>query len=178
MTIQTPAQTRTDRVVRALVRNWIWLLNGLLVFYAGLPWLSPWLRSVGFEQVGVAIYRMYRQFCHQLPERAFTFNGYPVCYCHRCTALYTSLLLMSLLYTVGRWPNSINRGWVLLLTLPMVLDGIWHVLNDVAPSLGLRSAASDVGSLNFWLRMTTGTLFGVGIVLWAYPHIQREFGQV
>lgn len=177
MITQTPAQARTDRVARAMIRYWIWPLNGLLAVYAGLPWLSPWLRSVGFERTGIALFSMYRQFCHQLPERSFTFSGFPVCYCHRCTALYTSLLLMSLLYTVGRWRYVIKRRWALLLTLPMVVDGLWHMFSDIMPSLALRSAESDVGSLNFWLRMITGTLFGISIVLWAYPHIQREFGQ-
>lgn len=176
MITQPPAQARVDRVVAAIIRNWIWLLNGLLALYAGLPLLSPWLRSVGFESVGVAIYRMYRQFCHQLPERTFTLSSFPVCYCHRCTALYTSLLLMSLVYTVGRWQTTIRLRWALLLTLPMVIDGFWHALNDLAPTLMLRSAESDIGSVNFWLRMITGTLFGIGIVVWTYPHIQRELG--
>jgi uncharacterized membrane protein len=88
------------------------------------------------------------------------------------------MLFMSLLYTAGRWRNMITPRWALLLTLPMVLDGFWHMFNDLTPSLALRSAESDVGSLNFWLRIITGTLFGIGVVLWTYPHIQRELGPI
>lgn len=175
---QQPANARSDRFVRALVRHWIWLVNGFLALYAGLPWLSPLLRSVGWERTGQAMFRMYAQFCHQLPERSFTFNGFPVCYCHRCTALYTTLLGMSFLYTVGRWQQTIGKHLLLLFTLPMIVDGGWHLLDDLLPTLGLRAGSHEVGSLNFWLRMVTGTLFGIGVVLWAYPRIQREFDRV
>lgn len=178
VTEQQSANARLDRWVRTLVRHWIWLLNGFLFLYAGLPWLSPLLRSLGFERIGQAIYRTYTQFCHQLPERSFTLNGFPVCYCHRCTALYTSLLVMSLLYTAGQWRTSLSHRVLLLFTVPMVVDGLWHLVDDVLPSLGLRPDPSEVGSLNFWLRIVTGALFGVGVVLWAYPRIQREFAHI
>lgn len=178
VTEQQPVKTRLDRFVRGVVSHWIWLLNGFLLLYAGLPWVSPLLRSLGFERTGQVIYRMYTQFCHQLPERSFTLNGFPVCYCHRCTALYTSLLAMSLIYTAGRWRKTMSTRLLLLFTAPMVVDGVWHLLDDVLPALGLRAANSEVGSLNFWLRLITGTLFGVGVVLWAYPRIQREFAHI
>ena len=169
---QAPGQTRADRIVRGVARRWAGLLTGLLLVFAGLPWLSPLLRSLGFERAGRAIFVLYTRFCHQLPERSFFFGGYQVCYCHRCTALYTTLLGLSLLYTVGRWRWTIGPRALLVLTLPMVVDGLWHMAGDIVP--GLRSADSSVGSPNFWLRMVTGTLFAVGAVLWSYPRIQRE----
>ncbi len=178
MTQQTPAQLRVDRIMRGVARHWAWLLNGALLLYAGLPWLSPLLRSLGYERAGMVIFRMYRQFCHQLSERSFALDGFPVCYCHRCTALYSSLLLMSLLYTAGRWRRPIGRHMLALLTVPLIVDGTRHLVADLLPALALRSADDTVGSLNFWLRMLTATLFGVGVVLWAYPRIQREFEDV
>ncbi len=172
------ATTRADRIVRGVARQWVWLLNGVLLLYAVLPWLSPLLRSLGYERAGLVIYRMYRQFCHQLTERSFSLNGFPVCYCHRCTALYTSLLLMSLLYTIGRWRRQVSHRILMLLALPLAFDGTRHLLADLLPTLALRSADHSPGSINFWVRMLTGTLFGVGVILWGYPRIQREFADV
>ena len=174
----TPTTTRGDRIVRGIARRWSELLTGALLIFAGLPWLSPLLRSLGYERAGSAIFRLYTQFCHQLPERSFTLSGYQVCYCHRCTALYTTLLGLSLLYSAGRWRWTIGTRTLLVLTLPMVVDGLWHMADDLLPGLALRSADSGVGSLNFWLRMITGVLFAVGVVLWAYPRIQREFAKL
>jgi uncharacterized membrane protein len=173
----TVSRTPDDRLGRFLLRSWPLLLSGILAIYAGLPWLSPLLRRWGFEQLGLALFQMYRTLCHQLPERSFFLGQYQVCYCHRCTALYTSLVVMSLVFGIGRWQHAISNRLLLLLTLPMAIDGGWHLLNDLLPSLGLRSDNSAVGSLNFWLRMITGTLFAAGIVLWTYPRLQRGLSQ-
>lgn len=167
-------RSRADRIANALIQQWIWIVVALLAIYAGLPWLSPWLRSLGFERAGQAFFRMYTSFCHQLPERSFFVNGYQVSYCHRCAALYTSLLVFSIAYALGRWRGMISRRMLILLVAPMVVDGLWHMLADLLPTLGLRSTNDAVGSLNFWLRIITATLCSLGVVLWAYPRIQRE----
>lgn len=166
-----------DRFGRLLVTRWSLLLSGLLAIYAGLPWLSPLLRSWGFERTGQAIFAMYRTLCHQLPERSFFIGQNQVCYCHRCTALYTSLLVMSVIFSIGRWQRAISNRLLLLLTLPIAIDGTRHLINDLLPGLGLRADVSAVGSLNFWLRIITGTLFAIGVVLWAYPRLQRGIAQ-
>jgi uncharacterized membrane protein len=166
-----------DRLGHFLLRSWPLLLSGVLAIYAGLPWLSPLLRRWGFERPGQAIFVMYRSLCHQLPERSFFVGQYQVCYCHRCTALYTALCVLSLVFGLVRWQRAISNRLLLLLTLPMTIDGGWHLLDDLLPGLGLRGDNSAVGSLNFWLRMITGTLFAGGIVLWAYPRLQRGLTQ-
>lgn len=171
------AESFADRFGRLLVTRWSLLLSGLLAIYAGLPWLSPLLRSWGFERTGQAIFAMYRTLCHQLPERSFFIGQYQVCYCHRCTALYTWLLVMSVLFSLSRWQHAISNRLLLVLTLPMAIDGTWHLLNDLLPGLHLRSDVSAAGSLNFWLRIVTGALFAIGVVLWAYPRLQRGIAQ-
>lgn len=169
--------TVADRVARALLRQWVWLIAGLLAIYAGLPWLSPLLRTLGYDRAGRLIFRLYTGLCHQLVERSFSVGRYQVCYCHRCTALYSGLFGLSVLYGLGRWRWSIGRGVALLLLLPMVVDGLRHALADALPNLMLRSADDAVGSLNFWLRMITGLLFAAGIVLWSYPRLQQTASQ-
>lgn len=170
------AQHKQTRLQRRQQRFWVWVLNFLLLVYAGLPWLSPLLRRAGFERLGAWIFTLYRTLCHQFPERSFFVGQYQVCYCHRCTALYTSLLIMSLIYTWGRWRYALPWHWALLFVLPMAIDGGWHLVDDLLPQ-ALRAADSTPGSLNFWLRMITGTLFGIGVVWWAYPRIQTIMDQ-
>ena len=173
MSATSAPATTTRRDAYLIARGWVWLLNLGLLVYAGLPWLSPLLRQWGYERLGLWIANMYRTLCHQLAERSFFIGQYQVCYCHRCTALYTSLLAMSLIYTLGRWRHAIPWQVALLFVLPMAIDGGWHLLDDILP-WALRSADSAPGSINFWLRIVTGTLFGMGVVLWAYPRIQNE----
>lgn len=168
------APATADRVAGWIARNWIWLLNGLALIYAGLPWLSPLLRSWGFERAGLVIFRMYTALCHQIAERSFTFRGYQVCYCHRCTALYTSILAAGVIFGLARPTRGISTRVMALLLLPIAIDGGWHFLDDLIAA-PMRSPDGEVGSLNFWLRMITGVLAGVGLVVWAYPRIERVF---
>ena len=159
--------------IRAVARNWSVIVSGVLLLYAGLPWLGPLLRHWGYERAGLAIFRMYSGLCHQIAARSFTFYGYQVCYCHRCTALYTTLFGLSALFALWRWRRTVGRWVAFALTLPMAIDGTWHALDDALP-MALRSSDAAVGSPNFWLRMITGALFALGVVLWAYPRLQRE----
>lgn len=160
-------------LARLTTRGWAWLLALLFGIYALLPWLSPLLRQLGFERAGRALLLAYASFCHQLPERSFTWYGYQVCYCHRCTALYTSLAVFSAVYALGRWRVALPTFAMLTLVLPMAVDALWHGIDDVVAAT-LRSPDASVGSLNFWLRIVTGVLCAAGVVLWAYPRLQSR----
>lgn len=83
--------------------------------------------------------------------------------------------------------------WVLVLfIIPMALDGTTHLIND-ALRLDFRQtnewavmltggifpadfyAEDAFGSLNSWLRLITGILFGFGIVGFLWPLMENEF---
>jgi len=160
-------------LARAVSRGWAWIVALLFGVYALLPWLSPLLRHLGFERAGRMLMLAYASFCHQLPERSFSWYGYQVCYCHRCTALYTSLAAFSALYAIGRWRLALPTVAMLAMVLPMAVDAGWHALDDVFAA-ALRSPDASVGSMNFWLRMITGVLCAAGVVLWAYPRLQSR----
>ena len=103
MTSASTTQLRwLDRSLRAVVRHWLLILNGIAVLYAALPWIAPLLQQAGFRRAGRLIFALYSGLCHQLPERSFFVDGYQVCYCHRCTALYTTMALLGLLYGLVR----------------------------------------------------------------------------
>ena len=165
--------TRLDHFARALIRHWLLIFNSLAVLYATLPWIAPLLERAGWTRTGHLIFQMYGAWCHQLPDRSFFVGNYQVCYCHRCTALYSSIALAGLLFGVIRWQTRISNRVMLLATLPILIDGLWHMADDFFPKLGLRSPVNNVGSLNFWLRMITGVLFGVMLIVWLYPRFDE-----
>lgn len=156
------------------LRHWLLFVNGLALLYAGLPWLSPLARAAGYERIGRLLFLLYRSLCHQLPERSFYVFGYQVAYCHRCTAMYTSILAAGLLFGALRrriTPAPPGIGWLLL--LPILLDGGTHLMDDVL-KIGFRGGGDGVGSLNFMLRMLTGLLVGVAVLVTLYPRLERE----
>jgi uncharacterized membrane protein len=177
-TAPSPQLAWVDRSARAIIRHWLFIVNSMAVLYAALPWLGPILQNAGYTRLGRLIFVMYRPLCHQLPERSFFVGTSQVCYCHRCTALYTAIALAGLLYGALRWRLPISNrmlGWA---ALPMLIDGLRHVVSDYVPGLVLRSVADGVGSLNFWLRIGTGVIFGVAAVLWLHPRMHQTFAEV
>ncbi len=174
----TAPANRFERFVthaaESVVRHWLLLMNIFIVAYASLPWLSPLLKQAGWQRSGDIIFRFYSMLCHQLPDRSFYVGQYQVCYCHRCTALYTSCAVFALLYGVLRWKLALPPHLLLVAAVPMLIDGLWHLANDLLPGWGIRSSFDGVGSPNFWLRMVTGGLLGVAAILWALPRFDNE----
>jgi uncharacterized membrane protein len=156
------------------LRHWLLFANSLWLLYAGLPWLAPLARAAGYERVGQLLFLLYTPLCHQLPERSFSVYGYQVAYCHRCAALYTSILAAGLLFgALRRRIASLPLRAAGLLLLPMLLDGGTHLVDD-GLGLGLRGGGDGVGSLNFALRMITSGLVGAAVLLVVYPRLERE----
>lgn len=163
-----------DRAVSWIFRHWLLPLNALIGLYACLPWVSPLLKASGHPLLGEIVFRIYTPLCHQRPERSFFICGHQVAFCHRCTAFYGGIFLAGLAFSaLRRWlqPASFRLGGLLL--LPMLLDGGSHIIND-ALDLGWRGGGDDIGSLNFWLRMITGVLAALAVLLVVYPRLDRE----
>jgi uncharacterized membrane protein len=136
-----------------------------------------------------------------LALRAFTGSaelGWKVAWSDRMVSMYTSLLAFALLAWPFRKRLTPLPIWAfVLLALPMALDGGTHLLSDVAGigqgfrdqntwlaaltgSLLPRSfyAGDALGSFNSWMRLLTGTLFGLGVVWTAFPHLERALAPV
>ncbi len=183
-----------ERVADGIVKHWLAALNIIFLLYVGLPLLAPVLMQVGAETPARVIYAIYRPACHQLPERSFFLfgaspvygraqlpasgpaasdnllvrrtyigdaqHGYKVAICQRDVAIYGSMFLMGLLFALMRGSlPKLRARWLLLFALPMFIDGTTQLV-------GLRSST--------WaLRLITGTIFGVGLVWFIYPHIEE-----
>lgn len=179
MSAATPGDLQwLDRVARGVVRYWLLLLNAAVITYATLPWLAPLLEGAGYTRLGHLIFRLYSAVCHQLPERSFFVGRYQVCYCHRCTAIYSTLALVGVAFGIIRWRWALSTrllGWA---AVPILIDGLWHIADDLAPGWGLRSAANGVDSVSFWARMLTGMLFAAAAGLWLYPRFAAELREL
>jgi uncharacterized membrane protein len=176
--IISPTSTgRLERGAEWGLRHWLLIVNTGAALYAGLPWLSPLAKATGHPLIGDLLFRLYTPLCHQKPERSFFICGHQLGFCHRCAAMYTSIVVAGLLFGLLRRsirPYSLKIAGLLL--LPMLIDGGTHMIDDLF-SLGFRGGGDAIGTLNFWLRMITGVLFGIAMLLVVYPRVERDLGR-
>jgi uncharacterized membrane protein len=124
--------------------------------------------------------------------------GYKVAWSDRMVSAYSSIPLAALVW----WPfrrriRPLGLLGAALLALPMFVDGSTHMLSDLGGlGQGFRYtndwlatitaqrlpawfyAGNQLGSFNSWMRLVTGSLFGIGLVWFALPQIgQSSAGQ-
>ncbi len=187
-----PAAIRLiNTVANGMVRHFLAIITAIFGLWITLPWLAPVFAKLGWWGPANAIYTVYIFFCHQLPERAAILFGYQVAWCWRNSALYTSIFVVGLLCLTlgqaGRGPGILRRGisWqvLVLCSIPIALDGFSHMLGlrvDNAWFDALTGGAfhaftvgDQMGTLNWWLRILTGGLFGAAVALFGYPLLAR-----
>ena len=123
--------------------------------------------------------------------------GWKVAWSDRMVSFYGSIWLFAVLWWPFRRKVRPLPWWGLaLLLLPIVLDGATHAVSDIAGiGQGFRDAngwlailtshvfsatfyAGDaLGSFNSWMRLVTGTLAGLGIVWFTFPHVEGSFAK-
>jgi uncharacterized membrane protein len=127
--------------------------------------------------------------------------GWKVAYSDRMVSMYTAFWLASMGYAVLRRRVPPLPIWgYLLLILPMALDGGSHFVSDVMAGANFGTGFRDtnawlqqltgsalpisfyvgdaVGSFNSWMRLLTGTLFGIASVWLAFPYADAAFNEV
>lgn len=154
-----------DRAVLAVARHWLLTVNLIGGVFAALPVLGPWLMSKGLTAPASVLYFFYGLTCHQLPERSFYVFGYKMCYCERCTAIYSGFFLFGLAYTFlkGRI-EPLRWRWLFVLWLPMALDGFTQLF-------GWRESTWE-------LRVVTGALFALSCVWFGFPYLEQGFRDI
>jgi uncharacterized membrane protein len=121
--------------------------------------------------------------------------GWKIAWSDRMISLYTSIWLFALAWWPVRRKVRLLPWWgFVLLLLPIALDGGTHAVSDLAGiGRGFRDAnqwlaaftnntlpssfyAGDaLGSFNSWMRLVTGLLAGLGVVWFAFPHVETSF---
>lgn len=164
-----------DEIWYWLFQHWLAIINGLVLVYGGLPWLAPLFIDLGYHDLGHLIFRIYTPLCHQNPGNSFFLLGHQVAFCYREAAMYTALFVGGLIYAgVRHRLRPIRLRLLLLLLLPLLLDGGTHTLGDFVPALDIRGTDDSLGSFNWWARMISGVLFAVGFILGIYTRLDRD----
>ena len=123
--------------------------------------------------------------------------GWKVAWSDRMISMYGGILLFGLLYALPfiRYRARPLPIWgLVLLVIPMGVDGITHVISDLygfgngfryenAWLAELTNYAFDptfyvgtvIGSFNWWARLVSGLLFGLGVVWFCYPYVEDSF---
>ncbi len=124
--------------------------------------------------------------------------GYKVAWSDRMVSMYTSIPLTALAWWALRRRLKPLPFWAFaLLTLPIVLDGGSHMVSDLAGiGQGFRDsnlwlstltggalpstfyAGDALGSFNSWMRLITGTLFGIGLGWFSFPAMDESFADM
>ncbi|OGN94170.1 MAG: hypothetical protein A2Y88_04050 [Chloroflexi bacterium RBG_13_48_10] len=122
--------------------------------------------------------------------------GWKVAWSDRMISMYTSLWLFGLLWWLVRRRLKPLPWWgMALFLLPMAVDGTSHFFSDLAGiGQGFRFTNDWLavltghifpasfyygdawGSFNSLMRLLTGILFGLGIVWYTYPYLDKAFG--
>jgi uncharacterized membrane protein len=131
---QFPSPAESARVRRGAV--WAWALTASAALaILGLTVLAPWARANGHTFLSTAAYGAFAGLCHQIPERSFHFEGFPLAVCARCFGLYAGAAAGVLLYPLARGlarRDAPARVWLLLAAAPSTLDfalgffGFWE----------------------------------------------------
>lgn len=121
--------------------------------------------------------------------------GWKVAWSDRMVSFYTSIWVFAIVWTLLRRKVKPLPWWGLLLfLLPIALDGLSHAVSDFAGiGQGFRDTnqwlaalthgampagfylGDALGSFNSWMRLITGVLAGLGLVWFAYPHVEASF---
>lgn len=121
--------------------------------------------------------------------------GWKVAWSDRMISFYGGVWLSALIwYPLRRRIRSLPLWGLVLLLLPMALDGGSHFISDLAGiGQGFRDSnlwlatftdfafapgfysGDALGSFNSWMRLITGLLAGVGLVWFAFPYIEEAF---
>jgi uncharacterized membrane protein len=179
----------THRLILAVTRHWLAVVNVAMGLVLGVALLAPWLMLHGAPGAGQLIYLMYRPLCHQLPERSFFLGGpqaaytlpelnahlgyeaparwigdaqlgFKMAFCERDAAIYAGWLAAGLGFgLVRRRFRGLSWQVMVALAVPITVDGVGQLFG--------------AWESTWWMRVITGVLFAVGTVGFAYPFIEQ-----
>jgi uncharacterized membrane protein len=192
--------TFLDKLVLALAKHWLLLVNLGIAVFSGLPLLAPVLMGLGYPRLAEIIYAIYKPNCHQLPRRSFFLFGPQL--------TYSIETLQELLGPEVMADDSLARAFIgnaalgykmaycqrdtamyssMLLT-GMIFGLVRHRLKPLPFALYLILLAPWAvdGLAQFlgfyestWqLRTITGSLFGLATVWFAYPYLEAGMGDL
>ncbi len=205
-----------DRFSLWMSRNYMIVINLLVMFYIGLPFLAPVLMKSGAELPARVLYTAYSPLCHQLGFRSFflfgqqayyprdaagvagvmTFTeatgldennlvearnflgneqvGYKIALCQRDVAIYISILLFGIVFSLtGRRIKPLHwMAWLLIGIVPIGLDGFSQLFSQIG--LDAIAALIPFRESTPLLRVLTGALFGLTTAWFGIPYMEES----
>lgn len=182
--------------------HWGWSESGLLIYkiYSftchQLPQRSIFLFGPKSMYSLAEIQAAFQSTTDPVILRQFIGNaemGWKVAWSDRMFSMYTAMLPAAWIWTALRKKPGYLPVWgLILLLVPMFLDGVTHIISDIAGlGQGFRDsnawlatitnnnlhasfyAGDGLGSFNSWMRLLTGAFFAIGIVWYALPYIDE-----
>ncbi|MCB9148172.1 MAG: DUF2085 domain-containing protein [Caldilineaceae bacterium] len=119
--------------------------------------------------------------------------GWKVAWSDRMLSFYTMTPVFGLLYAWRRNRRPLAWQLLLLMLLPLAVDGFSHLINDALYGLsgvGFRDtngwlaaltgnrwpsfyAGDQLGTFNWWMRLLTGLLAAWGLAFFAFPGVDK-----
>lgn len=179
--------------------------KGAELIYGGYKYLCHQLPERSFFLFGSkAMYSLQEiQNAYQVTTNPFllrkfignTQMGWKVAWSDRMVAMYASVLIAAWIwYPLRKKVKALPFWGLTLFLLPMALDGITHMISDFSgigqgfrdSNLWLAELTNNqfvagfysgdaLGSFNSWMRLSSGFLFGIGIVFFGFPYIEEIF---
>jgi uncharacterized membrane protein len=125
--------------------------------------------------------------------------GWKMAWSDRMISVYGGVWLAGIAYTLNRGRLHVSLlAWILLGILPLGLDGVSHMVNDVVAGtsgIGFRDtnawlqaltanalpasfyAGDQLGSFNSWARWITGVLFSITTVFALFPIVNASMAE-
>ena len=178
-----------------LSRHWLAIVIGVIAAYVIVPWSAPLFARLGLWNIANGIYTVYEFLCHQLPERTAHLFGYEVALCWRCSAIYAAFSLTGIVFSYARERGGFFSWLLTPMALPLFfialtpigVDGLSHALGFRADNawfdsltggaFGSFSVGDSVGTLNWWLRISSGGLMGFAAAWLILPWVQRAINE-
>jgi uncharacterized membrane protein len=185
--------------------GWDGLANAIYLLYSFQCHQLPQRSLFFFGSKGMyslsEIQTVWQDTTNPLILRQFTGTadmGWKVAWSDRMVYMYTSILVFGGFWWLIRRKIKPLPWWGLIILLfPMAVDGTSHIISDFAgigqgfrdSNVWLASLTNDafspmfyagdaLGSFNSWMRLLTGVLFGLGIVWFCFPYLNRYFSDL
>jgi uncharacterized membrane protein len=134
-------------------------LSALVILFAVLARPASVLGKA--DLVGYAI-------CHRIPERSFFLGGRQLPLCARCTGTFLGALLGLAWMGILRRSRASRLPPVPVLAMLVVFVGVW-AFDGLNSYMTFFPGAPYLYEPRNWLRMTTGLLNGLALIIFVFP---------
>jgi uncharacterized membrane protein len=126
-----------------------------LLFFVGA---LPWVLTV-FGSSALNLHFIFKDFCHQIPERTLTIFGTPMAVCSRCAGIYAGIAIGAILPPL-RFMTRHGRA------------AIWTAFSIVLLDVIIQNYM--LHSVNHFFRMATGIIAGWAASAFLFSSLEPE----